>query len=99
MRSSSDRGSHERLGGVVVEYRPSSRARLSVDRPVRSLSQVPEPAHDQDRVHIRLALQDLHCGAWISIREGHLQRLWVVEAISSGNGDGCVELTLAPKLL
>jgi hypothetical protein len=97
VRSNSDLNHHDHFDGVVVAYRPRAKGRLSLDRAVRPVG--PAPVPDDGRVHIRLAVQDLRCGAWISTREGHLERLWAVEAISTGMGDGCVELTLVPKLI
>ena len=87
MPSNNDWKRKETLDGVVVEYRPRTQRRLS---PGRSAGLM------EDRIHLRLPLEDLHCGAWVSTREGNAQRLWVVEAINGGAGDGCIELTLAP---
>lgn len=98
MRSStSELNHHDPFDGVVVACRPRAKGRLSLDRAIRPnvLATLP----DDGRVHIRLAIPELRCGAWISTREGQFERLWVVEAISTGAGDGCVELTLVPKLL
>ena len=65
--------------------------------PSPELSTVTSCSPPEDRIRLRLPEQDLRCGDWISTWEGDLQRLWVVEAINTGAGDGCIELTLAPK--
>lgn len=97
VRSISELNHQERLEGVVVQYRPRAKGRLSLNQAVLPLRPVSLP--DSQDVHIRLAVRDLRCGAWISTREGHVERLWVIAAITTGSGDGCVELTLTPKLL
>jgi hypothetical protein len=88
---------HDRPDDVVVEYRPRAKGRLSLHRAVRSIG--PAIVPDDVRFHIRLAVQDLRCGAWISTREGPVERLWSIEAITTGTSDGCIELTLTPKVL
>lgn len=52
-----------------------------------------------DLLYMRLSLDDLHSGAWISTRQGDTERLWIVQLVTPGAGDGCVELTLAPHQL
>lgn len=97
MRSTSELNHQHRLEGIVVQYRPRAKGRLSLNQAVQPIR--PAVVQDPVRVQIRLSVRDLRCGAWISTREGHVERLWVVEAITTGSGDGCVELTLSPKLL
>lgn len=52
-----------------------------------------------DLLVVRLPLEDLHSGSWISTREGDAERLWVVQLVTPGAGDGCVELALVPHRL
>lgn len=82
----------ENVDGVVVQDRMRTHGRLAL------VNTTANPCSQEDRIQLRLTGQDLRCGAWVSTREGDVQRLWVVEAIMTGAGDGCVELTLRPQL-
>lgn len=46
---------------------------------------------------VRLSVADLTCGGVISIKQGTAHRLWVVDHVMEGAGDGCMELTLRPQ--
>lgn len=61
--------------------------------------QAPVAAQPAQILHLRLAINDLHCGRWVSTRQGDTEQLWVVQSLTTGAGDGCMELTLAPQLL
>lgn len=48
-------------------------------------------------MRMRLCAADLVPGGLVCIEQGSTRRLWVVQSVTEGAGDGCVELSLIPR--